>query len=65
MKLLNRLRATEGSRLGNRGAGHAALIQPPGAAGEILRSAPWLIDSAGAVRRLPQESQSRLRFGNV
>src|SRR5688572_27164535 len=45
-KIHNRLRATEGSRLGYRGASLAALIQPLGAASEILRSAPKYLRSS-------------------
>src|SRR5688500_17044810 len=52
------MRATEGSRLGYRGAGYAALIQPPGAAGEILRSAPKCLCSSGLGAAPPSGNQS-------
>jgi hypothetical protein len=57
VKILNGLRATEGSRLGYREAGNAALIQPQGAAGEILQSAPNCLRSSGFGAAPPSGNQ--------
>jgi hypothetical protein len=65
LKLHNRLRANEGSRLGDCGAGYAALIQPLGAAGEILRSAPKCLRSSGLGAAPPQEINPLAWFVNT